>query len=127
LDTYIVCTLLLQFLGSTPELGVVSLYPAESFPILGDADFIKWATAENEPRRQGHRVFKGSRLSLQRLAEILCTESQIPFGQLCVPHKGDRRLTRLREKFPYAATRILFHPAAQVARFLRVSPCTISF
>jgi hypothetical protein len=48
-------------------------------------------------------------------------------GQLSVPHRGDRRLTRLRKRFMYAATRILFHPGAEAARFLPVAPCTLSF
>jgi hypothetical protein len=44
-----------------------------------------------------------------------------------VSHKGDRRLTELREKLVYAAIRILFHRQAEVARFLEVSACTLSF
>jgi hypothetical protein len=64
---------------------------------------------------------------LARLAALLCEKERFPIRQLRVSHKGDRRLTELREKLVYAAIRILFHRQADVARFLEVSACTLSF
>ena len=103
------------------------LYAAEDFPILGPEAFTQMAVSRSEPRRRRRRVYTGPKLSLQRLAAILCEKERFPIRQLRVSHKGDRKLTEMREKLVYAATRIMFHRQAEVARFLEVSACTLSF
>jgi REP element-mobilizing transposase RayT len=118
---------LLQFLTQEPSLNGVNIYPAEDFPILGTRVFTQMAVVQSEPRRRRKRLYTGPKLSLEHLAEILCEKEKFPVRYLCVSRKGDRKLTGLREKFVYAAIRILFHKPAEVARFLGVSPCTLSF
>jgi hypothetical protein len=41
-------------------------------------------------------------------------------------HKGDRKPTDLRERFVQVARRIMSYPAAEVARFLRVTPPAVT-
>jgi hypothetical protein len=118
---------LLAFLTQAPDLKGVEIYSAEDFPILGAESFTQIAVASSEPRRRRKRVYTGPKLSLPRIAEILCEKERFPLRQLRVSRKGNRKLTELREKVVYAATRIMFHKPAEVARFLEVSACTLSF
>lgn len=84
---------------------------------MGDKEFLKVLTAQNEPRL-GPRVYSGAEMPLERIAPTLCRQSGIAVGPLCRAGKGTRRLTEIREKFVYAATRIMFHKPAEASRFL---------
>jgi len=117
---------LLEFLSQAPQLPKAFLYPGESFPILGGQPFVEEVTRYGEPRRGRRRVYAGRKLSLQKLSEVFCVEAGLGMDELFAAHKGSRQITGLRDQIIHAATRIMYYPASEVARFLHITPPAVT-
>ncbi len=117
---------LLEFLSQASDLTCDQLYPAEALSILGSQEFVKQVTQEGEPRRGRRRGYTGRKPPLPKLAEILCQAAGLSLEELCFREKGVRRQTSVREQLIHVATRIMFYPTAEVARFLRITASAIS-
>jgi REP element-mobilizing transposase RayT len=117
---------LLEFLSQVPDLSKKIVYPRESFPVMGERSFVNEVTRQGEPRRKQPRVYMGRKLPLQKLAEIFCRAAGIALDELFILHKGSRQISILRDQIIYAATRLLYYPTSEVARFLQVTPAAVT-
>jgi hypothetical protein len=117
---------LMEILCQDFDLMPEQIYPAEALSIMGSEEFVRQVSRQGEPRRVRRRVYRGAKLPLQRIAEILCGAAEITVGELCFHNKGSQSPSRVREQLVHVATRIMFYPGAAVARFLQVTAPAIT-
>jgi hypothetical protein len=86
---------LLAFLSQAPAVDPAAIYRPESFPLLGDAEFVKLATAPVPLRRQVTRSFPGPRFQLPKIARVCADQSHLPVSLLETPHKGSAAFASL--------------------------------
>ncbi len=111
-----------EFLAQAPDLRPEQIYPLPSLPMLGNKDFISRVSEEGEPRRRRRRAYTRQKMSLSELAELLAGAEGMTLAEFRRSHKGARQQTEVRERFVHVATRSMFYPAIEVARFLGVHP-----
>ncbi len=117
---------LLCFLSQAPDLDSKQIYSPEKFPLLGDEAFTKAVTESVALRRQAPRSIPGSRLSLQEIADRICSLGSSPGFLLDHRHKGTRHLTQIRQDIVFAASHFFFYPPGEIARFLKISPAAVT-
>jgi len=117
---------LLAFLSQAPGVDPAAIYHPESFPILGDAEFVKFAAAPVLLRRQVTRDFPGPRLQLPKIAKVCAEQFHLPISLLGTPHKGSAALHQLRQMIPFAAIHYFFYSASRLAQFFHVAPSSVS-
>jgi REP element-mobilizing transposase RayT len=117
---------LLAFLSQAPAVDPAAIYRPESFPLLGDAEFVKLATAPVPLRRQVTRSFPGPRFQLPKIARVCADQSHLPVSLSETPHKGSAALHRLRQMITFAATHYFYYSTSRLAQFFHVAPSSIS-
>jgi len=117
---------LLEFLSQAPDLSEKIVYPRASFPVMGEQSFVNEVVRQGEPRRRQPRVHAGRRLSLPKLARLFSRAAGVAGDELFTPHKGSRPISLLRDQIIYAATRLMYYPSSEVARFLGVTPAAVT-
>lgn len=115
-----------EFLSQAPQLPKTLIYPGETFPILGGEPFVKEVTRQGELRRGRRGVYAGRKLSLQKLSEVFCAEAGMAMDELFAAPKGSRQLSGLRDQIIHVATRMMYYPASEVARFLHITPPAVT-
>lgn len=117
---------LLEFLSQAPGLTREQVYPDEGLSIMGSQEFVAQVSKQGEPRRGRRRVYTGRKMSVQELSELVCRAAELMVAQIRRKGKGGRRETEVRERLIYVATRVMFHTAAEVARFLGITISAIT-
>jgi hypothetical protein len=59
-------------------------------------------------------------------SDVLCAEAGMAKDQLFAAHKGSQQLSRLRDRIIHVATRHMYYPASELARFLNVTPPAVT-
>jgi hypothetical protein len=117
---------LLDFLSQASGWDPAAIYPHESFPILGDAEFVKLSTAPVPLRRQLLRSFPGPRLSLTEIAQTCCEQLRFSMRLLETPHKGNSTLHQLRQLITFSATHYFHYSTSHLSQFFHVAPSAVS-
>jgi hypothetical protein len=117
---------LLSFLSQAPDVDANAIYRPESFPLLGDAQFVRRAAAPVPLRRKVTRSFPGRRLQLSTIAQACAEHAHLSVRLLETPHKGSAALYQLRQLITFAATHYFYYSSSQLARFFNISPSSVS-